>query len=436
MSKNDPKESREKLINQYRSLWEIKGSRPTRTEAKKTGMSDRQVRKHFGGWTSLQDLSVPDKYVSNSDGKEIVSKYKSLARTANRKQVLQQYQMEEFYNQLSDSLKNLTVKPLQLNKKEINKHIKAIAAPTQIERELSIIFSDLHFGLNIDPEEVGGKNKFGWTEACRRIAHVCKEAASYKLHHRKMCKKLHIAYLGDLINGVINNKAGLDNDLLTHQQCGLYHIIYHSISYLLNFFDEIEVYGIPGNHDRRLHRENGGRVTSQKYDSLVAPIFYALSVNFKGKVKFNLPKTQHVFIDTIGGRLVGAHADTSFSSIGQPGSSINTKALSHQIETFNSGEIKAGNPAIKGVILGHVHNELQLKTQNGIEVLVNSCLSGLDPYAASLTINSSIPSQTIIESTKKYAIGDVRRVRFEENVDDNKDLDKIIPVYNRELSFE
>lgn len=428
--------TKENLLEQYRQLWFELGRKPTKIMADQQGIKDYLIRKYFGNWTSFQALAQADGRLIFDDAKDLSNKYRSMARAERRKSVLTEDLLENYFKQLADSIKQMAVKPVQMSKKEVQKQLKYIAKPTQIERELVAVWSDTHFGLNVDPEEVGHKNSYSWQEACRRSAHFAQEIASYKLGHRQHTRKLHLVYLGDLVNGLLHNKSGLDSDLLVFQECGLFHIVYHTISYLLNYFENIEVYAIPGNHDRRLHRENGSRVTSQKYDSHINSVFYALSAAFKGRIKFHLPKTQYVMIDTIGGRLLGAHADTNFSAIGQPGSAINTKKLSYQIETFNAGEVKAGNPPIKGIILGHVHNELQLKTQNGIEVLVNSTMSGLDPYAASLTINQSLPSQTIIESCKSYAIGDIRRVRFNEGIDLNKELDKIVPVYSRELVFK
>ena len=333
-------------------------------------------------------------------------------------------------------MSKIIVKPVQLDKNQVKAYLKDVAKPSELDRELIAVWSDTHFGLMVDPEEVGGKNSFGWTEACRRAAYYTQEIASYKMHNRNKTKKLHMALLGDLIQGVIHNKGGLDNDLLVFQKIGFFHIMYHSISYLLNFFEEIHVYGIPGNHEDATHRREGDRVRSQKYDSNINEMLYALSVAFAGRVKFTIPKTPYVMIDTIGGRVIGAHGDTTFSSIGNPGSSISMTKLTHQIESFNQAEINAGNPPIQGVIVGHVHQKLEARTQNGIDVIVNPSLSGKDPFAGSLTINSSLQGQTLIESTKHYAIGDTRVVYFDKKVDQNSKLDKIIPVYGRELSFK
>lgn len=426
---------KKEILKKMLHLYNLKGSRPTKAEFIAAGLSDHSIRKFFGGWNTAFELSVNlDDNFKKSESL-IADKYRNIARSIHRKRVLEKHDIELLNNEFANAVKGLKLRPLTLNKSATKKYLERIKKQNQEEkRELTAVLSDTHFGLYVDSEEVGASNKYGWTEACRRVAFFAKEIAEYKLGHRVSTKKLNLAVLGDVLHGNIHNQKGTDSDLLVHQQNGALHILYHMISYLLNFFEEIEFYGLPGNHDdRTARREKGNRVNSQKYDSYVNPIYFALSLLFKGKVKFNIPKSQFFFINTIGGRIMGVHGDTVFSAIGNPGKSINTAALTHQIESFNAGEIKKGNSPIACVIGGHVHVKMEMSTQNGIEVVTNASLSGIDAYCNSISLNYSKPSQTIIESTKRFAKGDVRRVEFDKSVDEDSKLDKIIPIYDKEL---
>jgi len=437
MKKKSNKELKKEILEKIVALHKLKGSRPTKTEFVSAGLSDHLIRKFFGGWNVAFEEAVDLGETLKTSETIVANKYRSLARSIQRKNILEDYEMAYLTEEFAKSIKNLKLSPVVLNKKEIKGFLKKIQAPTVEKRELVAPFSDWHLGLKVDSNEVGNSNSFGWTEGCRRCAFFAQEIANYKLAHRAATKKLHLASLGDINHGKIHNKTGIDTDLIVHQMNGALHVLFHMISYLLNFFDEIVFYGIPGNHeDWPFRREGGNRVNQQKYDSVINPVYYALSLIFAGRVKFVIPKTQYVMIDTIGGRLIGVHGDTVFSAISAPGKSINFKALTHQIESFNTGEIKKGNPPIAGVLAGHVHQELKAKTQNGIDVVVNSTLSGKDPFASSLSINYAISSQTIVESTKKHPCGDIRRVQFSKEVDNNKELDKIIPIYDLELEHK
>jgi hypothetical protein len=59
---------------------------------------------------------------------------------------------------------------------------------------------------------------------------------------------------------------------------------------------------------------------------------------------------------------------------------------------------------------------------------VNGCLSGLDPYAVSIGIFDSNPTQQIFEVTEKHAVGDVRFIQVK-SADKDAALDKIIKPF-------
>jgi hypothetical protein len=61
-------------------------------------------------------------------------------------------------------------------------------------------------------------------------------------------------------------------------------------------------------------------------------------------------------------------------------------------------------------------------------LIINGCLSGLDPYANSIGIFDSNPTQQIFEVTPKHAVGDIRLIQVK-SADTNEALDKIIQTF-------
>jgi len=221
---------------------------------------------------------------------------------------------------------------------------------------------------------------------------------------------------------------------------GATHILTHAIHHLLENFQEVEVSGIGGNHDNAIHkREGGNRVISEPFDSYANWVFYSLSLAFRNnpRVKFNFPKTPYAFFNLPSGRGMICHGDTQFSkALGNPGSSINVKALSSAIRDFNAGEIAKGREPVKIVLFGHVHTFAHFTTKDGVEVYIAPSLSGTDSYAHNgVDINTNFTGQVVFESTHKYVIGDSRLIRVTE-ADDQTHLDKIIPTYKRTLKWE
>jgi hypothetical protein len=108
--------------------------------------------------------------------------------------------------------------------------------------------------------------------------------------------------------------------------------------------------------------------------------------------------------------------------------------MSEAIRDFNAGEISKGNKPVKLMLFGHVHTFAHFITNDGVEVYVSPSLVGLDAFAHSLTINNNFLAQPIFESTKDFILGDSRLIRLNAADNDNS-LDKIIPVYEKELKY-
>lgn len=326
------------------------------------------------------------------------------------------------------------------------KHIKPIKVKTtklqkgsKQDREVVVSLNDTHYGCIVKPEEVGYSNRFDWEVACRRTAFLAQQVIDYKIEKRKDVKCLHIVINGDVTAGAIHDLTARTAELLALQQIGAMHILSHFISAVAQHYPKVVVHGIAGNHDDSVHRrEHGHRVTSHKYDSVVAPIFAALSLSFKGNkdISFNFPKSLYIDIDLIGGRACAAHGDTLFSKqLGNPGTSLNIAGLSDAINRFNTGEINRGKKPFKLMLFGHVHNHVNFTTFDGIKVYIPPSLSGIDAFAHSLAINNNLTGQLIFESTKNHILGDPRLVDLL-CADNDASLDSIIPVYQNQLSLK
>lgn len=323
-------------------------------------------------------------------------------------------------------------KELKLSKPKNNKKVKGL------KRDVVVSLNDTHFGCFVDPEEVGNVNSYGWKEACRRIALIAEQVVDYKVEKRNSVDRLHVILNGDMLAGVIHDLAGRTSDLLAIQQNGAIHILVNFINYVSKYYKKVKVYGMNGNHEDAPHRREGGRVLSHKYDAASTPVFYALSSAFRNNknISFNFTKSLSLDVALPGGRMLVSHGDVLFSKqLGNPGTSINVKSLSDAINRFNAGEVAKGNEPIKMVLFGHTHTQASFTTFDGIKVYIVPSLVGTDSYAYSLGINFNQAAQLIFESTEKHIIGDSRLIEVTE-ADKRSDLDKIIPLYNRDLEWK
>lgn len=390
------------------------------------GISERQVRKH-GGIAAIKAAYFPqtDKNLKSiSEVTESKNYIKKLEKSVGDSDLFQ----DRLLSVIKETIKPLPkIKMPKLSKKNNTDMVEFVG-----------MLNDTHIGVIIDKEEIGGINSFDFQEACRRFAFYTKEVINYKKHKRSQVRKLHLILNGDLIAGIIHGLDTKGIHLMVHQLNAALHIFTYVIQNLMTEYSVIEVHGIAGNHDRAVHKNHGKRAVSEVYDSYANSIFYGLSTAFRNQkeVTFNFPKTPYGFINLPAGRAMYAHGDHVFSSaLGNPGKAINVKGLTDAIRNFNAGEIAKGDKPIKLLLLGHVHVFAHFITTDGVEVYISPCLSGLDSFAHSLTINNSFVAQPIFESTKDFILGDCRLIRLNK-ADDDSELDKIIPVYNKELKFK
>lgn len=393
----------------------------------KIGISERQIRK-CGGLSKIKDTYFPDEEL---DLKEIarvtrdntyVNKIKKIAGEKLLK-------TEELLSAIEKNIKPLPkINPPKIKDVNKNEAIESVA-----------MLNDTHIGSIIDPEEIGNLNQFNMEIACKRFAFYVKQVINYKKHKRKNVTRLHLILNGDLIAGLIHGLDTKGIHLMIHQVNAAVHIFTHAIASLSKEYKEVVVHGIPGNHDRAVHKNHGKRAVTETYDSYANIVFYALSVAFRnsGHIKFEIPKTPYGFIDLPAGRAMYAHGDHIFSSaLGNPGKSINVDRLTKAIRDFNAGEILKGNPQIKLLLLGHVHVYAHFMTTDGVEVYISPSLSGTDGFAHSLTINTTLSAQPVFESTKDMMLGDCRLIRLHmADNDKNGELLKIIPSYKNELKW-
>jgi hypothetical protein len=97
------------------------------------------------------------------------------------------------------------------------------------------------------------------------------------------------------------------------------------------------------------------------------------------------------------------------------------KAINEQVNQFNA----AAAVKIDALCVGHVHTPLTMLMESGCHIVVNGCLSGVDPFAQSIGIFANNPAQIMFETTPNHAVGDVRIVQLKE-ADNNAALDDII----------
>ena len=282
--------------------------------------------------------------------------------------------------------------------------------------------SDTHIGVEICEKTMGGFNKFDAEIAARRFAKLFREIADYKKHRRKD-QDLVLVINGDILAGIIHDQEW--GVLRMASQMSLARRIFiQGISYVAAKFSKVTIHCTTGNHDRFIHKGNKGRQTSSKWDSFGTNLYTSLRDAFEladyKNVEFNIPETPYVLFKVQGHTVFATHGDTVIN-VGNISKTINISNIKEQINDI----MAALGMKIDIVMIGHVHKATYQVLDNGVALLINGNLSGVDEFCQSIGILKGNIIQQIFEVTKKYPVGDIRFVELSE-ADNNKELEKII----------
>lgn len=381
-----------------------------------------EVRR-VGGFTNLKNLYFPkeaskEEFVAKRTGdilKERVSKVQ--ADLGTRRMIA-----EELTANLKEIVGDINFKVHKPLKKSAKSAKKA-------ERTIIAHLSDTHYGCNIDKSEMGGLNEYNWNIASRRTALFFKQIVDYKPQHRDQTEVV-LLVNGDIIAGMIHNTEWFV-DLLTTQFAGTLNILVQGISYLAANFKKVRVVMTPGNHGRSMHKADHGRATTHKWDSYETQIFIAVREVMKAKcpnVEVEVPDAPFAIFKAQGHTYFVTHSDTVIN-VGNPGAALQMKSINNQINKLNASEL-GGDEKFAAVICGHIHTPTVQLMESGCMLILNGCLSGLDPFALSIGIFDSNPTQQLFEATSKHAVGDIRLIQVK-SADKDASLDAIIETPKR-----
>jgi hypothetical protein len=399
-------------------------------------LSEWSLRK-IGGYQSVLDTYFPytDKELKTI---ELNDQRKAYISKLERKYGKWDLFKDKLTESLTAELSKIKVEPLVLDKKTTEKYLRDHIVPSpsgdKDNRTIFSVWSDQHFGTNVNKEELGGLNEFNWVIGARRLGMLCEQIASYKIERRNLHEQLVIMLAGDNIGGIIHNQEGPDYDLITHQVNGTLFYYIQAINYLKNFFPSVRVLCQPGNHGRMMHKRSQDRALSQKYDSFENIMFYSLSSVFSKDPKVTIETSKAPFIDATvqGHRIWMSHGDTVFA-VGNVGKNIKLEKIEGQIHRRNAEALAKGEKPFELFVSGHVHHPVITQVGPGVRVVINGCLIGTDSFAQSVGIFSSTPTQVIWETTKKHVMGDSRQI-FVAEADQNKHFETVIKPFSYELS--
>lgn len=316
-----------------------------------------------------------------------------------------------FWQQLTKAISSLS-----------NRKTYAVQLPQKklpVTRVNTLMLSDLHFGANLDGDEL--PLEYGIPQESRRFAKVILEACQFKRQYRAE-SSLNLLLGGDMFQGQLHDLR--DGAPLAEQIARTIFYIEQAVRVLASEYPEVRVYCATGNHGRNQNRHKK-LATNQKHDSLETVIYYAVkqaTADCKNVFWF-IPKTPYVEFDMCGATGFMTHGDTVLRP-GNPGKSINVKAVESKINQINAAR---PGKEYSVFVMGHVHVGSVVRLQGNKRVMVtNGCLIPPDGFATSLGIFEGNCGQFIWESVAGHPFGDSRFLEVDAVTDADESLNQVI----------
>lgn len=239
--------------------------------------------------------------------------------------------------------------------------------------EAVLCLSDWHYGQVSD----NIWNKYDTNICLQRVSKLFEKVASALIEHE--IKTLHVALLGDFVNGSIHTGCRVASEENTCEQ--LMHvseILANFINVISVYVDRVNIYSTYGNHARTIQNKND----SIHADNMERVIPWWLKQRLKDNVKVDVVDSEYyefIYFDVCGYNVVCTHGDLDkFNDLGVVVNSLFTKKYGKTIDYTFSGD----------------KHHLEAFEQFGIESTLVGSLCGTDEYANNKRLYSH-PMQTL-----------------------------------------
>lgn len=248
--------------------------------------------------------------------------------------------------------------------------------------------SDWHWGETVDPNQIGGVNKFDMEIAHSRAQRLVERAIELCFNHLATPRYPGIVFAlgGDMVSGSIHEELEITNQKpIMPVVVDLIGVLIKCIDRLADAFGQVFVPCVTGNHGRN-HKKP--RAKDRVYDNFDWLIYQLLAKHFEqdARVSFLIPDGSDCSFAVYNHRYLLTHGDQFRGGDGMIG----------MLGPVTRGDMKkrARNAQIDmeydTMMIGHWH-----QLHMGTRTIVNGSLKGYDEYAASNNFGFEIPQQAL-----------------------------------------
>lgn len=249
--------------------------------------------------------------------------------------------------------------------------------------DMVVCLSDLHAGIEVH----NWWNTYNTSVLKQRLHKYLDEIDEIqKLHQCKVCN---VVLGGDQVSGLIHNNLRLQNNENVIEQLKIAVTYIGEFIYTLqDWFEEIKVYSVSGNHSR-LSANKDDHLKGEELDDIIP---FCLNLQFKDNDKVHI-------CDQLAERI-----DSTISAF---------KTRGHKLFYIVHGDKDTPSSVVKnltlmsgrkpdGIIMGHRHHNA-LDAEHNVKIVQCGCVVGTDDYCVDKRISGE-PEQCVFITSEKRAV--------------------------------
>ena len=257
-----------------------------------------------------------------------------------------------------------------------------------------LMLSDIQAGTFISAEATGGLNDYNWNSLEKQFVKLRDGAISILSKQLNETPLLKIYMLGDMVEGLgifPGQQYHCDKDVY-QQFFGLAELLSKYLQEMLQVFDDIEVYTVPGNHGRI--GKKGETPHYLNWDNFLYRHVQTMMQNFD-RIKWNITDAWYQLDTTFETTTLLTHGDGIKSWGGIPFYGI------QRMDARNTKMYASKKMFYDLIAMGHFHTPAELPTPTG-PIMINGCFPGASVFALKDLNTANRPQQTLFGIHKDY----------------------------------
>ena len=345
--------------------------------------TESSYRKKFKNYIDAKDMLVKSKF-TESGFEEQYNELKSTIRELQKEKIKVRDERIDYQKSIREAARRESF--IELIQRAFSINVKSFDyKPSPVidsNEDMVVCLSDLHAGIEVQ----NWWNTYNTGILKQRLHKYLDEICEIqKLHQCKMCN---VVLGGDNISGAIHANLRLQNNENVIEQLKIAITYIGEFIYSLqDWFEEINVYSVSGNHSR-LSANKDDHLKGEELDDMIP---FCLNLQFEKNKNVRIIDTHERLDSTIsafktrGDKLFYiVHGDKD-----QPANVVKNLTLMSGIKP-------------DGIIMGHRHNN-SLSTEHSVKIVQCGCVVGMDDYCVDKRISGE-PEQCVFITSENRTV--------------------------------